>query len=103
MLELFKKTFLNDFNWVYSSSSFDFTEEGNNYVMVKKLPENVNNDNINIEYDDETNLVTISISVNSDLMNYESTYSLSLPDDADYKTIYPTVNGSILTIIIDKK
>lgn len=95
--------FASTYSTVMSNLDSSFEEEGDSYVYVMNVPNSLTNDNINVEYDDETNSVKIEVTHSVGNSNYSMTVVEMLPTDADVDTMAATVTNGVFTIVVDKK
>jgi HSP20 family molecular chaperone IbpA len=79
-----------------------FEEEDNNYVYVLNVPESLSTNDVNVEYDDETRLVTVEITNKVGNSTYSMTNVEMLPINADPDTMSATVVNGVFTLIVDK-
>lgn len=88
-------------NVMYNLNS-TFEEEDNNYVYVLNVPESLTTNDVNVEYDDETRLVTVEITNKVGNSTYSMTNVEMLPINADPDTMSATVVNGVFTLIVDK-
>lgn len=88
-------------NVMYNLNS-TFEEEDNNYVYVLNVPESLTTNDVNVEYDDETRLVTVEITNKVGNSTYSMTTVEMLPINADPDTMSATVVNGVFTLIVDK-
>ena len=79
-----------------------FEEEGDSYVMVLNVPEGLTSSDVNVEYDDETNTVTVETNYKRGSIAYSMKATETLPADADVDTMAATVVNGVFTLIVDK-
>lgn len=78
-----------------------FIKENGSYIMAVILPEGIKSENINIEYDDEENTLTVGFSYKERNVSYSKTATEIVPFDADINTLSARVDGKVLTIVVD--
>ena len=88
-------------NVMYNLNS-TFEEEENNYVYVLNVPESLTTNDVNVEYDDETRLVTVEITNKVGNSTYSMTNVEMLPINADPDTMSATVVNGVFTLIVEK-
>ena len=88
-------------NVMYNLNS-TFEEEDNNYVYVLNVPESLTTNDVNVEYDDETRLVTVEITNKVGNSTYSMTNVEMLPINADPDTMSATVVNGVFTLIVEK-
>lgn len=79
-----------------------FEEEGDSYVFVLNVPTDITSTNVNVEYDDETNMVTVEFSYVNGNCKTKMVVSESLPSNADPDTLSATVVNGVFTLVVDK-
>ena len=79
-----------------------FEEEGDSYVMVLNVPEGLKSSDVNVEYDDEANTVTVETSYKRGSISYSTKVTETLPADADANTMAATVANGVFTLVVDK-
>ena len=79
-----------------------FEEEGDNYVFVLNVPSDVTSSNVNVEYDDETNMVTVEVTREGEKFSSNMSISETLPANADPDTLSATVTNGVFTLVVDK-
>lgn len=87
---------------VMNNLNSKFEEDGDNYVFVLNVPNGTTSADINVEYDDETNMVTVEVSRKSGNFSSKMSFSETLPCDADIDTMKATVVNGVFTIVVDK-
>lgn len=87
---------------VMNNLNSTFEEEDNNYVYVLNVPESLSTNDVNVEYDDETRLVTVEITNKVGNSTYSMTNVEMLPINADPDTMSATVVNGVFTLIVDK-
>lgn len=87
---------------VMSNLNSKFEEEGDNYVFVLNVPNGTTSADINVEYDDETNMVTVEMTRKSGSFSSKMSFGEMLPSDADIDTMKATVVNGVFTIVVDK-
>lgn len=87
---------------VMNNLNSKFEEDGDNYVFVLNVPNGTTSADINVEYDDETNMVTVEVSRKSGNFSSKMSFSETLPYDADIDTMKATVVNGVFTIVVDK-
>jgi HSP20 family molecular chaperone IbpA len=87
---------------VMNNLNSTFEEEDNNYVYVLNVPESLTTNDVNVEYDDETRLVTVEITNKVGNSTYSMTNVEMLPINADPDTMSATVVNGVFTLIVDK-
>lgn len=93
-----RKTYSN----LVSNATATFEEEGDSYVMVINVPETLTSSDVNVEYDDETNSVSVETQYKRGNLTYGMTVVETLPEDADVDTLAATVTNGVFTIVVDK-
>lgn len=93
-----RKTYSN----LVSNATATFEEEGDSYVMVINVPETLTSSDVNVEYDDETNSVSVETHYKRGNLTYGMTVVETLPEDADVDTLAATVTNGVFTIVVDK-
>ena len=79
-----------------------FEEEGDSYVMTLNVPEGLKSSDVNVEYDDETNTVTVETIYKKGSVAYSMKAIETLPADADVDTMAATVVNGVFTLVVDK-
>ena len=79
-----------------------FEEEGDSYVMVLNVPEGLKSSDVNVEYDDEANTVTVETRYKRGSISYSTKVTETLPADADANTMAATVANGVFTLVVDK-
>lgn len=79
-----------------------FEEEGDSYVMTLNVPEGLKSSDVNVEYDDETNTVTVETSYKKGSVAYSMKAAETLPADADVDTMAATVVNGVFSLVVDK-
>ena len=79
-----------------------FEEEGDSYVMVLNVPEGLKSSDVNVEYDDEANTVTVETSYKRGSVSHSMEAVETLPADADVNTMAATVANGVFTLVVDK-
>lgn len=79
-----------------------FEEEGDSYVMTLNVPEGLKSSDVNVEYDDETNTVTVETSYKRGSVSYSMKATETLPANADADTMAATVTNGVFTLVVDK-
>ena len=79
-----------------------FEEEGDSYVMVLNVPEGLTSSDVNVEYDDEANTVTVETNYKRGSIAYSMKATETLPADADVDTMAATVTNGVFTLIVNK-
>jgi HSP20 family molecular chaperone IbpA len=87
---------------VMNNLNSTFEEEDNNYVYVLNVLESLTTNDVNVEYDDETRLVTVEITNKVGNSTYSMTNVEMLPINADPDTMSATVVNGVFTLIVDK-
>ena len=93
---------LSGLKQAYANTLSSFEEEGDSYVMVLNVPEGLTSSDVNVEYDDETNTVTIETNYERGSVVYSMKATETLPDDADVDTMAATVVNGVFTLVVDK-
>ena len=94
-----RKSF-NDFvNQLNFNSAFE--REGDTYVMVLNVPENATGNDVDVEYDEDTNVLSVRYAYESKHLNLSNTVSETLPEDADVETLTARVVNGVLTVTVD--
>ena len=94
---------LSGLKQAYANTLSSFEEEGDSYVMVLNVPEGLTSSDVNVEYDDETNTVSIETEYKRGNLSYGMSLTETLPEDADPDTLSATVTSGVFTLIVDKK
>ena len=79
-----------------------FEEEGDSYVMVLNVPEGLTSSDVNVEYDDEANTVTVETNYKRGSIAYSMKATETLPADADVDTMAATVTNGVFTLVVNK-
>ena len=79
-----------------------FEEEGDSYVMVLNVPEGLTSSDVNVEYDDEANTVTVETNYKRGSIAYSMKATETLPADADVDTMAATVANGVFTLVVNK-
>lgn len=87
---------------VYGNFGASFEEEEGNYVFVLNVPDGMTSADVNVEYDDETNLVTVEMSRKTNNFSSNMSWVETLPKDADPDTLSATVVNGVFTLVVDK-
>ena len=93
---------LSGLKQAYANTLSSFEEEGNSYVMVLNVPEKLTSSDVNVEYDDETNTVTVETNYERGSVVYSMKATETLPADADVDTMAATVVNGVFTLVVDK-
>ena len=93
---------LNGLKQAYANTLSSFEEEGDSYVMVLNVPEGLTSSDVNVEYDDEANTVTIETNYERGSVVYSMKATETLPADADVDTMAATVVNGVFTLVVDK-
>ena len=93
----------NGFSNFVNNMDASFVDEGDTYVMVVNVPESLTSQDVNVEYDDETNTVSIETEYKRGNLSYGMSLTETLPEDADPDTLSATVTSGVFTLIVDKK
>lgn len=93
----------NGFSNFVNNMDASFVDEGDTYVMVVNVPESLTSQDVNVEYDDETNTVSIEAEYKRGNLSYGMSLTETLPEDADPDTLSATVTSGVFTLIVDKK
>lgn len=93
----------NGFSNFVNNMDASFVDEGDTYVMVVNVPESLTSQDVNVEYDDETNTVSIETEYKRGSLSYGMSLTETLPEDADPDTLSATVTSGVFTLIVDKK
>lgn len=88
--------FVNQLNF---SSAFEL--EDNTYVMVLNVPEATTGNDIDVEYDEETNTLSVKYSFENSRMSFSNTVVETLPSNADVDTLTARVVNGVLTVTVD--
>ena len=86
----------------YANTLSSFEEEGDSYVMVLNVPEGLTSSDVNVEYDDEANTVTVETNYERGSVVYSMKATETLPADADVDTMAATVVNGVFTLVVDK-
>lgn len=79
-----------------------FVSEGDSYVLVLRVPDGLNGENIDVEIDEEENTLTVKTSYESKKVKYSREYLETLPSDADLDTLSARVSNGVLSVVVDK-
>lgn len=79
-----------------------FEEEGDSYAMVLNVPEGLTSSDVNVEYDDEANTVTVETNYKKGSIAYSMKATETLPADADVDTMAATVTNGVFTLVVNK-
>ena len=93
---------LSGLKQAYANTLSSFEEEGDSYVMVLNLPERLTSSDVNVEYDDEANTVTVETNYKRGSIAYSMKATETLPADADVDTMAATVTNGVFTLIVNK-
>ena len=93
---------LSGLKQAYANTLSSFEEEGDSYVMVLNVPEELTSSDVNVEYDDEANTVTVEIKYERGPIVYSMKAIGTLPADADADTMAATVVNGVFTLVVDK-
>lgn len=93
---------LSGLKQAYANTLSSFEEEGDSYVMVLNVPEGLTSSDVNVEYDDEANTVTVETNYERGSVVYSMKATETLPDDADVDTMAATVINGVFTLVVDK-
>ena len=93
---------LNGLKQAYANTLSSFEEEGDSYVMVLNVPEGLTSSDVNVEYDDEANTVTVETNYERGSVVYSMKAIETLPADADVDTMAATVVNGVFTLVVDK-
>ena len=93
---------LSGLKQAYANTLSSFEEEGDSYVMVLNVPEGLTSSDVNVEYDDEANTVTVETNYERGSVVYSMKATETLPDDADVDTMAATVVNGVFTLVVDK-
>ena len=93
----------NGFSNFVNNMDASFVDEGGTYVMVVNVPESLTSQDVNVEYDDDTNTVSIETEYKRGNLTYGMSMTETLPEDADPDTLSATVTSGVFTLIVDKK
>ena len=93
---------LNGLKQAYANTLSSFEEEGDSYVMVLNVPEGLTSSDVNVEYDDEANTVTVETNYERGSVVYSMKATETLPADADVDTLAATVVNGVFTLVVDK-
>ena len=93
---------LNGLKQAYTNTLSSFEEEGDSYVMVLNVPEGLTSSDVNVEYDDEANTVTVETNYETGSVVYSMKAIETLPADADVDTMAATVVNGVFTLVVDK-
>ena len=88
---------------VMNNLNSTFVEEDGNYVYVLNVPNALTSADVNVEYDDETNSVSIEVSRKCGNASYKMTSYETLPYNADPDTMSATVVNGVFTLIVEKR
>lgn len=91
---------LNDFiNQLNFNSAFE--REDDTYVMVLNVPSQTTGNDVEVEYDEDTNVLSVHYSFENGSLSLSNTVSETLPEDADVDTITARVVNGVLTVTVD--
>ena len=93
---------LNSLKQACTDTLSTFEEEGDSYVMVLNVPEGLTSSDVNVEYDDEANTVTVETSYKRGSVAYSMKATETLPADADVDTMAATVANGVFTLVVNK-
>lgn len=93
---------LSGLKQAYANTLSSFEAEGDSYVMVLNVPEGLTSSDVNVEYDDETNTVTVETKYETGSVVYSMKAIETLPADADVDTMAATVVNGVFTLVVDK-
>lgn len=93
---------LNSLKQACTDTLSTFEEEGDSYVMVLNVPEGLTSSDVNVEYDDETNTVTVETNYKRGSIAYSMKATETLPADADVDTMAATVTNGVFTLVVNK-
>lgn len=93
----------NGFSNFVNNMDASFVDEGDTYVMVVNVPESLTSQDVNVEYDDDANTVSIETEYKRGNLSYGMSLTETLPEDADPDTLSATVTSGVFTLIVDKK
>lgn len=93
---------LNGLKQAFTNTLSNFEEEGNSYLMVLNVPKELTSSDVNVEYDDETNTVTVETNYERGSVVYSMKATETLPADADVDTMTATVVNGVFTLLVDK-
>lgn len=88
--------FVNQLNF---NSAFEL--EDNTYVMVLNVPEATTGNDIDVEYDEETNTISVKYSFENGRVSFSNTVVETLPSNADVDTLTARVVNGVLTVTVD--
>ena len=93
---------LNSLKQACTDTLSTFEEEGDSYVMVLNVPEGLTSSDVNVEYDDEANTVTVETNYKRGSIAYSMKATETLPADADVDTMAATVTNGVVTLVVNK-
>lgn len=93
---------LNSLKQACTDTLSTFEEEGDSYVMVLNVPEGLTSSDVNVEYDDEANTVTVETNYKRGSIAYSMKATETLPADADVDTMAATVTNGVFTLVVNK-
>ena len=93
---------LNSLKQACTDTLSTFEEEGDSYVMVLNVPEGLTSSDVNVEYDDEDNTVTVETNYKRGSIAYSMKATETLPADADVDTMAATVTNGVFTLVVNK-
>lgn len=93
---------LSGLKQAYANTLSNFEEEGSSYIMVLNVPKELTSSDVNVEYDDETNSVTVETNYERGSVVYSMKATETLPADADADTLTATVVNGVFTLVVDK-
>lgn len=79
----------------------NFVKENGQYVLTVDVDEDATAKNVNVDYDDETRLLTVKYELKKKNFSSKSVFEEALPEDADEETINATIADGKLTITVD--
>ena len=88
--------FVNQLNF---KSAFEL--EGDTYVMVLNVPESITGNDIDVEYDEETNTLSVQYAIENSRVSFSNTVIETLPENADIETLNARVVNGVLTVTVD--
>lgn len=88
--------FVNQLNF---NSAFE--REGDTYIMVLNVPSQTVGSDVEVEYDEGDNTLTVSYEFENSNISFSNTIRETLPADADVDTINARVVNGVLTVTVD--
>jgi HSP20 family molecular chaperone IbpA len=84
-------------------TSSSFKEEDGKYVLEIDVEDIAKPSNFNVDFDEDTNVLTVEYSMKTKNSSKFSSFSETLPADADTDTIDAFVEDGVFKVTVDKK